>query len=106
MQTVPFTHHTKDSDWEILAQRKTIERLCALFKAYSGKRAWKAIRDRMQRLYCLGRVRHCRENRNRKQGTDIGIYAFVNSAIKNWNQLPAIALEAYHCKPKNFYKDS
>jgi len=42
-----FTNHTKDSDWETLAQRRTIARLCALFKAYSGERAWKAIRDRL-----------------------------------------------------------
>jgi len=34
-----FTNHTKDSDWETLAQRRTITRLCALFKAYSGERA-------------------------------------------------------------------
>jgi len=33
-----FTNHTKDSDWETLAQRRTIARLCALFKAYSGGR--------------------------------------------------------------------
>jgi len=26
-----FTNHTKDSDWETLAQRRTIARLCALF---------------------------------------------------------------------------
>jgi len=42
-----FTNHTKDSDWETLARRRTIARLCALFKAYSGERAWKAIRDRL-----------------------------------------------------------
>jgi len=42
-----FTNHTKDSDWETLAQRRTIARLCTLFKAYSGERAWKAIRDRL-----------------------------------------------------------
>jgi len=34
-----FTKHMKDSDWETLAQRRTIARLCALFKAYSGERA-------------------------------------------------------------------
>jgi len=41
-----FTNHTQDSDWETLAQRRTIVRLCALFKAYCGERAWKAVRDR------------------------------------------------------------
>jgi len=32
-----FTNHTKDSDWETLAQCRTIARLCVLFKAYSGE---------------------------------------------------------------------
>jgi len=41
-----FTNHTKDSDWETLARHRMIVRLCALFKAYSGERAWKVIRDR------------------------------------------------------------
>jgi len=50
-----FTDHTKDSDWETLAQRRTIARLCAIFKAYSGEKAWKAIRDRLRRPYCLSR---------------------------------------------------
>jgi len=37
-----FTNHAKCSDWENLVQPKTIARLCALFKAYYGERAWKA----------------------------------------------------------------
>jgi hypothetical protein len=40
-----FTNQTKGSDWETLAQRRTIARICALFKACCGERAWKAIRD-------------------------------------------------------------
>jgi hypothetical protein len=32
-KSAQFTNHTKDSDWETLAQRRTIARLCALFKA-------------------------------------------------------------------------
>ena len=44
-----LTNHTKDSDWETLAQCRTITRLCAVFKAYSGERARKAIRDRFAR---------------------------------------------------------
>jgi hypothetical protein len=58
----------------------------------------------MRRIYCLSSVRHCRENRDRKQGTDIEKYAFVNRTIKNGNQIPAKSLEAYHCKPKIFIK--
>jgi len=42
-----FTIHTKHSDWETLAQRRAIARVCALFKAYCGERVWEAIRDRV-----------------------------------------------------------
>jgi hypothetical protein len=38
-----FTNHTKDSDWETLAQRRTA-RSCAFIKVCSGERVWKAIR--------------------------------------------------------------
>ena len=65
-----FTNHTKDSDCETLAQRRTTA--CLLFKAYSGERAWKAIRDRLRRPYYLSRVDHVRKIRNKKQRTDIG----------------------------------
>jgi hypothetical protein len=49
-------------------------------------------------------VKNCRKNRKRKQGIDIGKYAFVNRAIKNWNQLTAKSLEAYPCKFNIFRK--
>ena len=97
-----FTSHTKDSEWETLAQRRTIARLCALFKAYSGERAWKAIRDRLRRPYYLSRVDHVRKIRDRKQRTDIGKYSSVNRTIKNWNQVPAETLGTFPCKPKIF----
>ena len=32
-----FVYRTKHSDWETLAQHRTIARLCALFKVYSGE---------------------------------------------------------------------
>ena len=80
-----FTNHTKDSDWETLAQHRMIAHLCALFKAYSGERAWKAICDRLQRPYYLSRVDHVWKIRDRKQRTDIRRYSFVNVTIKNWN---------------------
>jgi len=94
-----FTNHTKDSDWETLAQRRTIASLCALFKAYSGERAWKAIHDRLRRSYYLSRVRKIRD---RKPRTDIGTYSFLNRTIKNWNQLLAEASGTFPCKPKIF----
>jgi hypothetical protein len=42
-----FTDHKKDSNWEFLAQRRTVACLCDLFKAYSGEWAWKAVRDKL-----------------------------------------------------------
>ena len=54
-----FTNHTKDSPWETLAQRTTIACLCALFKAYTRERAWKAIHDRLRRPFCK---RSCSQN--------------------------------------------
>jgi hypothetical protein len=33
---------------------------------------------------------------------NVGKYSFVKRAIKNWNQLPAEALETFLCKPKIF----
>ena len=97
-----FTNHTKDSYWETLAQRRTITHLCALFRAYYGQRVWKTIRDRLWRAYYLSRVDHVRKIRDRKQRTNVGKYSFVNRTIKNWNQLPAEALETFPCKPKIF----
>ena len=81
-----FTDHTNDSDWETLAQRKTLARICALFKAYSGERAWKAIRHRLRRPSYLSRADNVRKIGDRKQRTDIGKYSFVNRTIKNWSQ--------------------
>ena len=92
----------KSSDCETLARRRTTARLCALFKAYSGEQAWKAIRDRLRRPYCLSWVDHVRKIVDRKQRTDIEKYSFVNRTIKNRNQLLAEALGTFLCKPKVF----
>jgi hypothetical protein len=94
-----FTNHTKDSDWETLDQG-TISRLCALFKAYSGERAWRAISDRFRRPYYLSGLDHIRIIRDGKQRTDIGKYSVVNRTIKNWNQLPVQTLGTFPCKRK------
>jgi hypothetical protein len=42
-----FAHHTNGLVWEFLAQRRKTARMCALFKAYTGERAWKAIGGRL-----------------------------------------------------------
>jgi hypothetical protein len=89
-----FTNHTKDSVWEKIA------RLCAHFKAFSGERAWKAIRYSLRRAYCLSRVDHVRKIRGRKHRTDIGKYSFVKKTIENWNQLSAETLGTFRFKTK------
>jgi hypothetical protein len=83
---------------------KTTARLCALFKAYTGERVWKAISNKLRRPYYLSKVDHVRKNRDRKQRNDIVKYSFVNRTIRNWNQLPAEALGTFPCKTKIFRK--
>jgi hypothetical protein len=97
-------NHRNGSDWESLAQRRKLARLCALFKAYTGERAWKAIGERLQGQCYLSRDDHDRKIRSRKQRTDIGKYSFVNRTIKLWNNLPAEALGTFPCKPHIFRK--
>jgi len=61
-----FVHHSGGSDWESLVQRRKITRMCALYKAYTGERAWKTIGDRLQAPSYLSRVDHHRKIRARK----------------------------------------
>jgi hypothetical protein len=77
-----FSQDRIDSNWETLTQRREISRICALFKAYTGERAWKAIGNRLGRPCYLSRVNHDMKIRSRKQKTDIGKYSFVNRAIQ------------------------
>jgi hypothetical protein len=75
-----------------LRERRKIARICVLFKAYAGERAWKAIGD------------HDRKIRSRKQKTDIGKYSFANRTNQLWNQLPADSFGTPSCKPSNVRK--
>jgi len=51
-----FAHHKNSLNWETLASRRKLSRICALFKAYSGEWAWKPIGDiRMGTLSEQGR---------------------------------------------------
>jgi hypothetical protein len=99
-----FANHTNDSVWETLAQRRNITRICAVFNAYIGERAWKNIGDRLQGPCYLSRDDHDRKIRARKQRTCIGKYSFVNRTIKPWNQLPAETLATFACKSHSFRK--
>jgi hypothetical protein len=96
--------HRNGSDWEYLAQRRKITHICALFKAYTGERAWKAIGERLQGPCYLNRDYHDRKIMTRKQRTDIGKYSFVNRTIKLWNNLPEEELVTFPCKPYVFRK--
>jgi len=96
--TAKFAYHTNGLNWEILASRRKLSRLCALFKPYSGGWAWKAIGDRLQWPHYLSKVDHERKIGSRRQRTDIGKYSFVNRTIQDWNQLPAEMLGTLPCK--------
>ena len=87
-----FAHHSGGSEWEPLAQRRKTARMCALYKAYTGDRAWKEIKDRLQAPSHLSRIDHYWKIKARKQKTDIGKYSFVNRSITDWNKLPKGAI--------------
>jgi hypothetical protein len=42
-----FANHANDSIWESLVHCRKRARICSLFKAYTGERAWKSIEDRL-----------------------------------------------------------
>jgi hypothetical protein len=58
MEASQLTDRTVDCDWENLAERRTIARLWALFKAYCGEGVWKAIGARLRGGGCLSGVGH------------------------------------------------
>jgi hypothetical protein len=76
--------------------------MCALYKAYTGERAWKAIGDSLQAPNYLSRVDHYWKIRSRKQRTDIGKYSFINRTITDWNKLPEGAIETSQGKTHIF----
>ena len=99
-----FAHYTNSPNWETLASRRKLSRICALFKAYCGEHAWKPIGDRLKRSHYLSRADHEMKIRSSRQRTDIGKYSFVNRTIQNWNQLPAEVLGNLPCKTITFKK--
>jgi hypothetical protein len=83
-----------------LAQRRKIAGIYALYKAYSGEPAWKAVGERLQRPYYLIWVDHDWKIRNRRQRRDIGKYFYVNRTIQLWNKLPMNVPGTFPSKPK------
>jgi hypothetical protein len=76
--------------------------MCVPYKAYTGKRAWKAIGNRLQVPSYLSRIDNYWKIRARKQRTDIENYSFVNRFITDWNQLPEVTIGTSHGKSHNF----
>ena len=99
-----FASNINESGWETLVQRRMIARICVLFKAYTWRRARKAIGDRLLKWCYLSREDHNRKIRTRKHRTDVGKYSVVNRTIKSWNQLPAGLLASFPCKLNTFRK--
>ena len=99
-----FANNINESGWETLAQHRLIARICALFKANTGGRVWKAIGDRILKPCYLSREDHNRKIRTRKHRTYVGKYSFVKKVFKSWNQLPAGLLASFPCKLNTFRK--
>ena len=85
-------------------QSRKIASICALYEAYSGELAWKAIGDRLLRPYNLSRVDHDWKIRKSWQRTEIVKYSFVNRTIHLWNKLPMNALGTFPSKLSTFNK--
>jgi hypothetical protein len=98
-----FANLLNDSNWEV-AQHREIAHICAVYKVYSGELAWKAVRDRLKRPYCLSRVNHDWIIWSTRQRMDIRKCSFVNRTIQLWNNLPMNALGNFPFKPSTFKK--
>jgi hypothetical protein len=53
-----FAHNTNSPNWENLALRRKLSRICALINAYTGECAWKPIGDRLKLPHSMNRVDH------------------------------------------------
>jgi hypothetical protein len=62
-----FAKQRNNLKWKTVAQSRKIAGICVLFKAYTGERAWKAVRDRLQKPYYLITVDEDRKIRSRKK---------------------------------------
>ena len=96
--------NNNESGWETLAQRRLIALIYALFKAYTGRWAYKTIGDRRLKQCYLSRGDHNRKIMARKQRTDVGKYSFINRTIKRWNRLAAGLRVSFLFKLNTFRK--
>jgi hypothetical protein len=86
-RTTRFAQNANGPGWEILASRRKLSHICALFKVYNRYRAWKTILDRIKIAHYLSTADHRWKIRSMKQRTDIAKYSFVNRTIQLWNKL-------------------
>jgi hypothetical protein len=85
--------------WEALSDRRLVSRLCALFKAYSGNRAWKAI----DHTTWVERTITGKSGQGNKEQILVK-FSFVNRTIISWNQLSADLLASFPFKLNKFKK--
>ena len=97
-----FAHHVGRTEWESLSHRRRTASMCALYRAYTGERAWKDIRDRLQVTSYFSEVDHKWKIRTGIQRTDIGKYSFVKWSIADWNQLPKGTIGIAHDNAHKF----
>jgi hypothetical protein len=99
-----FANDADQTGWESFAECRMVSRLCAPFKAYTGRRLGKLLGADSLRPCYLSREDHNRKIRSGKQRTGIGKYSFVNRTVINWNQLPADLLASFSGKLNTFRK--
>jgi len=66
MRAAKFANNIDVSGWETLAQQRLIAQICALFKACTGRRAWKALGNRLLKPCYLSRGDHNWKIKSRK----------------------------------------
>jgi hypothetical protein len=87
-EAAKFAHQRNDLNWETLERRRKRACICDLFIVYTKVRAWKTIRDILQKPCYMSRVNRDTKIRSRKQNKDVRKYSFANMIIQPWNQLP------------------
>jgi hypothetical protein len=76
--------------------------MCAIYKASTCERAWKAVGDSLQAPSYLSKVDQYRKFRARKQRRDIGKYSCLKGSITDWTKLPEEAILTFHVKAHIF----
>ncbi len=73
----------KTAGWDSLKNRRSVARLCALYKAYNGHPAWKEINRRLCIPTYISRVDHRHKINLRQQRTDVGKFSLQIERLRN-----------------------